>query len=88
MKNHTQDEQKILHICEAGRLAILSEEVRRFEEGMTPMSNLYREIIYQRYRDYATDLFRNKNWEDMYALYDRLYRENEQAHANDYMAHI
>lgn len=83
-EDYTTDERTILNICEACRLAILSEEVRRYEEELKPLTNLQKEIIYQRYRDKATDLFSKMPWEEMYALFDALYLANEESHKDDW----
>lgn len=79
----TQDELLIKRICEAGRMALLAEEVRRYEADLEPLTDLQKEIIYQRYRDKATDLFPHIHWNDMYNLYDRLYKEVEEEHMYD-----
>ncbi len=79
----TQDELLIKRICEAGRMALLAEEVRRYEADLEPLTDLQKEIIYQRYRDKAADLFPHIYWNDMYDLYDRLYKEVEEEHMYD-----
>lgn len=79
----TQDERLVKRICEAGRMALLAEEVRRYEADLEPLTDLQKEIIYQRYRDKATDLFPHIKWEEMYDLYDRLYKEVEEEHMYD-----
>ena len=75
---YTQDELLIKKICEACWYAILAEEVRHYEEELPRLTDLQKEIIYQRYRDKATDLFPRIHWETMYDIYDRLYKQVEE----------
>lgn len=83
----TQDELLILHLCEAGRLAILTEEVNHYEAEMPPLTSLQKEIIRQRYRDRAVDIFKEVDFERIHEIFDRLYRENEEAHKDDGLAY-
>lgn len=80
---HSVNKNQIIHICEAGRLAILAEETRRWENDMTPLSDFYRTVIYQKYKDIAVDLFPSSMWEEIGELYDQLYKENEENHRFD-----
>ena len=79
----TVNKNQIMKICEAGRLAIASEEIRRYENDMEPLTDFYREIIYQKYRDLAVDLFPSSMWETVGEMYDKWYKENEEDHKYD-----
>ena len=83
----TVNKNQIMKICEAGRLAIMAEEIRRWENDMEPLSNFYREIIYQKYKDMAVDMFRTAEWEEVGDLYDKWYKENEENHRYDGLAY-
>ena len=80
---YTLDELLIRRICEACWYAILSEEVRHYEEELPPLTEFQKELIYQRYRDKATDLFPHIEWERMYDIYDGMYKEVEEEHQFD-----
>lgn len=88
MGKYTQEEYRILAVCEKGRLAILEEENRRWEEGMTELSGLQRVIIYQKYRDKVVDRYPSEQWELISDLYDKLYEENANAHTEDALAYM
>lgn len=88
MGKYTQEEYRILAVCEKGRLAILAEEVRRWEAGMEELSGFQRVIIYQRYRDKVVDKYPSAKWEEISDLYDKLYEENANAHTEDALAYI
>lgn len=88
MAQYTQEERRILTVCEKGRLAILEEENRRWEEGLGELTGFQRVVIYQRYRDKVVDHYPSKDWERISDLYDKLYKENEDAYATAYLAYI
>ena len=91
MKHHkyyTAEEQKIMRVCEACRLAIAQEEFLRYENEEPPLTELQRTIIYDRYHDLVVLKYPSNRWEEVSALFDRLFKEIEEYHANDSMAYV
>ena len=86
-KDYTEEERYVMRICEACRLTIMTEEINRFEDDQTELTPLQKEIIYQRYRDKAAELLKHIEWETVYELFDRLYKDNEEYHQYDSMAY-
>lgn len=82
-EDYTTEEQRIMRVCEACRLAIAQEEFLRYENEEPQLTNLQRQIIYDRYHDLVVLKYPSSKWEEVSALFDRLFKEVEEYHAND-----
>ena len=83
----TQEDQRIMRVCEACRLAIAQEEFLRFENEELPMTDLQRKIIYDRYQDLVVLKYPSERWEEVSNLFDRLFDAIEDYHADDALAY-
>lgn len=90
MKRHedyTQEELRIMGVCEACRSAILQEEFLRFENEEPELTELQRLIIYQRYQDIVVLKYPSERWEEVSSLFDRLFEAVEEYHKDDSMVY-
>lgn len=85
-EDYTQEELRIKAVCEACRLAIAQEEFLRYENDELPLTELQRVIIYQRYQDLIVLKYPSARWDEVSALFDRLFQEVEEYHRDDAMA--
>lgn len=86
-EDYTTEEQRIMRVCEACRLAIAQEEFLRYENEEPELTDLQRQIIYDRYQDLVVLKYPSDRWEEVSALFDRLFKDIEEYHANDSMAY-
>lgn len=80
-------EKQIRGMCEACLCAIVGEELRRLEEGQKPLTKLQMTIIYQRYQDKVVLSYPSDKWEEVSALFDRVFDEVENFHKDDALAY-
>lgn len=83
----TQEEQRIMRVCEACRLAIAQEEFLRFENEEPQLTGLQRKIIYDKYSDLVVLNYPSTRWEEVSNLFDRLFDAIEEYHAEDALAY-
>ena len=84
-EEYTAEEQRIMRVCEACRLAIAQEEFLRYENEEPPLTELQRTIIYDRYHDLVVLKYPSERWEEVSVLFDRLFKDVEEYHADDNM---
>lgn len=82
-EDYTTEEQRIMAVCEACRLAIAQEEFLRYENEEPELTELQRLIIYQRYQDLVVLKYPSARWEEVSQLFDRLFKDIEEYHADD-----
>lgn len=87
-EDYTQEELRIRGVCEACRLAIAQEEFLRYENEEPELTELQRTIIYQRYQDLVVLKYPSDRWEEVSALFDRLFNELEEYHAQDSLLYV
>ena len=86
-EDYTTEEIRIRGVCEACRSAILQEEFLRFENDEPELTDLQRLIIYQRYQDLIVLKYPSERWDEVSALFDRLFEEVEEYHKDDSIAY-
>lgn len=86
-EDYTTEEQRIMRVCEACRLAIAQEEFLRYENEEPALTELQKTIIYQRYQDIVVLKYPSERWEEVSALFDRLFEDIEEYHTDDSMAY-
>lgn len=82
---YTQEELRIVGVCEACRSAIMQEEFLRYENDEPELTDLQRLIIYQRYQDLVVLKYPSDRWEEISGLFDRLFMLLEDSHKEDSM---
>ena len=82
-EDYTTEEQRIMRVCEACRLAIAQEEFLRYENEEPELTDLQKQIIYDRYHDLVVLKYPSARWEEVSQLFDRLFKEIEEYHAED-----
>ena len=81
------DERKVKAVCEACYCAIGSEEVRRYEDGQPPLTDLQQAIIYQRYQDMVVLKYPSECWDEVSDMFDAIYAEVVKEHEMDALAY-
>lgn len=86
-EDYTQEEQRIMQVCEACRLALIDEDFRRYMNAEPALTNLQRVVIYQRYQDIVVLEYPSERWEEVSATFDKLFQDIEEYHADDAVAY-
>lgn len=86
-EEYTTEEQRIMAVCEACRLAIAQEEFLRYESGGPELTELQKTIIYQKYQDLVVLEYPSARWEEVSQLFDKLFEDIEEYHKDDSMVY-
>ena len=83
LEDYTQEERRVMAVCEACYLAIAQEEFLRYESGDRPLTELQMTIIYQRYQDMVVLKYPSSRWEGVADMFDALYADVVESHKED-----
>lgn len=77
------NEKRVKAVCEACYCAIRAEEIRRYEDGQPPLTDLQQSIIYQRYQDMVVLKYPSEHWDKVSDIFDAVYSDVVKCHAED-----